>query len=228
MNIHVELPENKEEISVRIDEAKEIRSIVEKNNLNKCLEVGLAYGMSANYILSASSTVRLTSLDPFQKSDYNNLGLANIQQNGYSDRHIHIDKLSSIALPEMLSAGEKFDFVFIDGDHKFEAALIDFIYAAELVEIGGIIVVDDLWMRALQLVKEYVKRNRPDFQELKLNSVNLFAFKKISEDQRDGMFFREFYTRKGFLKYHLNRLAWEDKTVFGKLIKQVKNIVRGR
>lgn len=43
MNIHVELPENKEEISVRIDEAKEIRSIVEKNNLNKCLEVGLAY-----------------------------------------------------------------------------------------------------------------------------------------------------------------------------------------
>ena len=90
------------------------------------------------------------------------------------------------------------------------------------------IVFDDLWMRALRLVREYVNKNRPDFKEVEFSSDNIFGFKKVSDDYRDGMYFREFYTRKGFLKYHINRLAWENDTLTGKLLKKLKSTIKNR
>ena len=44
------------------------------------------------------------------------------------------------------------------------------------------------------------------------------AFQRIGKDERDGMVFKEFYTRKGYIKYHINRMAWERKNIFGKAV----------
>ncbi|MDG1186270.1 MAG: class I SAM-dependent methyltransferase [Schleiferiaceae bacterium] len=228
MKLNIELPSGKEEISIKLHEAEEIREKIIQNSYLKCLEVGLAYGMSANYILSSSEKVTLVSIDPFQENDYNNLGLQNISNNGFSHRHEHISELSITAFPELIKSGDKYDFIFIDGDHKFEGAFIDFIFSTYLINNGGMIVFDDLWMRALRLVREYVNKNRPDFKEVEFSSDNIFGFKKVSDDYRDGMYFREFYTRKGFLKYHINRLAWENDTLTGKLLKKLKSTIKNR
>ena len=228
MNLKITIPPGREEISIRRNEAEEIKNYISECKYYKCLEIGLAYGMSTNYILSSSNMVTLTSIDPFQKQDYDNLGLTNVKSNSYTERHKHISKLSSIALPELVQNGYKFDFIFIDGDHKFEGVLLDFIYSAELLSIGGSIVFDDLWMRGIILLKEYIKCNRPDFVEIPFNSPNIFGFKKVSIDTRDGMYFREFYTNKGFIKYHINRLSWENKTNLGKLIRHLKSIMKKR
>ena len=83
-------------------------------------------------------------------------------------------------------------------------------------------------MRGIILLKEYIKCNRPDFVEIPFNSPNIFGFKKVSIDTRDGMYFREFYTNKGFIKYHINRLSWENKTNLGKLIRHLKSIMKKR
>lgn len=180
--------------------------------------------MSANYILSSNDSITLTSIDPFQEQDYANNGLENLKKNGFHKRHQHINELSELALPELLRKEERFDFIFIDGDHKFEGALIDFYYASKLIEKGGIIILDDLWMRGLRLVKSYIEANREDFEVVNLTSKNLFGFRKTGNDRRDGMHFKEFYSAKGFLKYHVNRLAWENKTPLGRAINKLKSL----
>lgn len=223
-DIYIYIPAGKESISVKIDEAKEIRDVVSQFDFKRGLEVGLAFGMSANYILSSNDSITLTSIDPFQEQDYANNGLENLKKNGFHKRHEHINELSELALPELLRKEERFDFIFIDGDHKFEGALIDFYYASKLIEKGGIIILDDLWMRGLRLVKSYIEANREDFEVVNLTSKNLFGFRKIGNDRRDGMHFKEFYSAIGFLKYHVNRLAWENNTPLGRAINKLKSL----
>ena len=218
------IPEGKESISIKVNEAREIREIIRQFGFKKGLEVGLAYGMSANYILSSTDSITLTSIDPFQETDYDNMGLENLRSNGLLKRHKYINEFSEFALPELIRKGESYDFIFIDGDHKFEGALIDFFYASRLIENGGLIVFDDLWMRSLILVKRYIETNRNDFEIVNLNSSNLFAFKKRGNDTRDGMHFKEFYSTRGFFKFHINRLAWENKTLLGRLVNHLKSL----
>lgn len=56
----------------------------------------------------------------------------------------YVNALSQDALPTMQS---KFDFAFIDGDHGFPVAILDYYFMGKLLRPGGIMAVDDthLW-----------------------------------------------------------------------------------
>lgn len=222
----IEIPKERSVISIKVSEAEEIQHLIEQNGYTDCLETGLAFGQSACYMLSASTQPSLVSCDPFQIEDYNGIGLKNIKANGFSDRHTHIDKRSELALPQLIEEGRQFDFIFIDGDHKFDGAFVDFFFASKLLKKGGIIIFHDMWMRALVLTANYIKKNRSDFEVVKLKSGNMSGFRKIGNDNRDGMVFSEFYTTKNFFRFHINRLAWENKTIAGKLINRVKGLMK--
>jgi len=64
------------------------------------------------------------------------------------------------ALPRLCAEGERFDFVFIDGRHLFDCVLVDFFYVDRLLEVGGYVALDDLWMPAVRKVKSFILRNR--------------------------------------------------------------------
>lgn len=202
--------------------------MVEEHGFTRALETGLAFGASAIALLTASTSPSLTSIDPYQAVDYNNEGLRRIQESGTAPRHTHLNQSSDLALASLVQAGSNYDFIFIDGDHKFSGAFVDFHFASQLLQPGGVVVFHDLWMRSLILIRAYIKHNRPDFEEIALDSPNMAGFKRIDVDRRDGMVFREFYTYKGWLKYHINRLAWENQTVLGKVILRTKRLLKTR
>jgi SAM-dependent methyltransferase len=54
---------------------------------------------------------------------------------------------SLIALSEMVSNGEQFDFIYIDGSHTAPDVLTDAVLAFQLLPIGGVIVFDDYTWR---------------------------------------------------------------------------------
>ncbi|MAZ97459.1 MAG: hypothetical protein CMP53_08060 [Flavobacteriales bacterium] len=220
--------EKEHTISIKPHEAEVLKNLVQKYNVNNALEVGLAYGASAMTMLGANSQLTLTSCDPFQQADYQNSGLDKIAGAGFQSRHTHIKELSDRALPKLLVEGKTYDLVFIDGDHKFSGAFVDFHFAAQMIENNGIVVFHDMWMRALILIRSYINNNRPDLIEIPLNCANMCAFQRIGQDKRDGMVFNEFFTRKGYIKYHINRMAWERKTVFGKTVFKIKMILKRR
>ncbi len=198
----LQIPETDKKTPVRIEEAKFIYQFILDNQIHKTLEIGLGYGRSACYIMMATGLPHIT-IDPFQKH-YGYQAIKNIEAAGLTNRFTHIEDFSHFALPELCHKNEKFDFVFVDGDHKFDGILIDFYYASMLVKTGGYILFHDTWMRSTRLVNKFVEQNRHDFKTHPVPLANLHLIQKINDsDMRDGMYFREFYTPKSWLKHKL-------------------------
>jgi hypothetical protein len=52
---------------------------------------------------------------------------------------------STYELPRMLEAGQAFDLIYIDGSHTAWAVGVDLAYCAAILEVGGMMVLDDYW-----------------------------------------------------------------------------------
>jgi predicted O-methyltransferase YrrM len=78
---------------------------------------------------------------------------------GVRDHVEVIEEESQLALPRLVSEGRAFDLAFVDGDHRFESALIDLYFMTRLVRPEGLIVMDDMWLPSIRTAVAYVERN---------------------------------------------------------------------
>ena len=69
---------------------------------------------------------------------------------------------STYELPTMLKAGETFDVIYIDGSHTAWAVMTDLCYCAALLQVGGLMILDDYWHEESEIggpgVKQAVDR----------------------------------------------------------------------
>ncbi len=218
----LQIPETDKKTPVRVEEARFIYQFIQEKKISKTLEVGLGYGRSAAYIMLATQQPH-TAIDPFQKN-YGYQAVKNIQAAGLGAAFTHIEDFSHFALPELCHKNEQYDFIFIDGDHKFDGILIDFYFAAMLVKKGGYILFHDTWMRSTRLVNQFVEKNRHDFKTHPVALSNLHLIQKIQDtDPRDGMYFQEFYTTKSWFKYRLiTYLNDHPNSLLGKVKKLIR------
>ena len=166
------------------------------------------------------------AIDPFQ-SYYDDLALSNIKKLGFDNLLTFHRDYSHNVLPKKVLEGEKFEFVFIDGDHKFDGILVDFYYSDLLLEPNGYVLFHDTWMRSTQLVAQFIRKNRKDYQRIKTPLRNFDLYQKIDKDQRDGMFFSEFYTSRRILVHGLIRWMTTGKTnALKRLIHKLKNSIK--
>ena len=56
-----------------------------------------------------------------------------------------IKGFSTYELPKMLQAGRAFDLIYIDGSHTSWAVGVDLAFCSAMLEIGGLMVLDDYW-----------------------------------------------------------------------------------
>ena len=229
INAHMVIPEDKEFVSVKAEEAAFLFDFIRKNQLTKTLETGLGFGRSAIHILAAHSQKHL-AIDPFQ-SDYEYLALKNVETCGFKDKFEFIEDYSHNVLPQLvkeIDTNGKFDFIFIDGDHKFDGILVDFYYADLLLLQNGFIILHDSWMRSTQLVAEFIRKNKSNYTKIESPLRNFIIFQKTQkQDDRDGMHFREFYTNKSKLKYSLITWMISDGDSFLKrMAKKLKDAIK--
>ena len=177
--------------AIKKDEGREIQKIIKKYKFKKCLEIGMAFGISAFYILTANKNVSLISIDPFQKDpkQWDSSGLNLIKKLDIEEKHHFIEDKSYIALPQLLNTyGENyFDFIFIDGWHTFDYTLIDFFYADKLLRKDGIILIDDALNKGVEKFVKYIETNYKNYKKL-ATSVTQACFIKIDEDSREWFF----------------------------------------
>jgi hypothetical protein len=162
------------------------------------IEVGFGMGSSAAVILGARRLQRKPFVhlifDPFGLSE----GRGNVVQS-YLKEHFpkgfqRVMKKSEIGLASLLekqgpsSAG----LIFIDGGHRFENVMTDFVLSDQLCCIDGYVVLDDAWFPAIESVVNYVKANRPDYAVAHLAVPNCTVLKKIARDKRDWDSFKPF------------------------------------
>ena len=201
INKKLQIPDEDSSTPIKSTEAEFIYNFVKELKLTKTLETGFAYAKSASHIIAATQSKHI-AIDPFQ-SHYQNLGIENIKNLGFSEYLEFYNDYSHNVLPKLVTKKEKFEFIFIDGDHKFDGEFVDFYYADLLLEEGGYVLFHDTWMRSTRLVMAFIKKNRKDYRYIKTIYRNFGLFQKISKDDRDGMYYKEFFTLKSIFSHNL-------------------------
>lgn len=126
----------------------------------------MAFGISALFICEAMKQAtrdpRHIVIDPaqFAEAYWHGIGLANLERAGYRAFVELIEKPPQIALPELVAAGRKVHFAFIDGEHTFDHALVDFFFVDQLLTVGGVVVLDDTSWPAIRRVARFIASNR--------------------------------------------------------------------
>ena len=153
--------ENGETISftsaIDIDEAEFISWLIQKYHPVRTIEIGFAEGASSLAILDSLSGWKAehTIIDPFQSTQWKNIGVNLLNKFGYSNFKL-IEKKSEFALPDLLENNEKFDLAFIDGYHTFDHTLLDAFYLTKMLNTGGLLIIDDVQMPAINKCIRYL------------------------------------------------------------------------
>jgi predicted O-methyltransferase YrrM len=130
-----------------------IMQVFESVKPDASLETGFAYGVSTLFACSAlehnAKPARHIVIDPRQTADFDGIGLLNIKRAGY-DRFVELREApSEIALPELHQAKTRIQAAIIDGFHTFDHALVDFFYVNKMLDVGGVVIFDDVNMPSI-------------------------------------------------------------------------------
>jgi hypothetical protein len=133
-------------------------------NPKTTLETGLGYAGSATLLCELHQRAggegrRHHAIDPYQKEWWSNAGLRHLESSGLSQVFEHHNSLSSRALPKMFEAGMRFGLIYVDGSHLFEEVFVDFYYAQQMLETGGIIAFDDSSCGHVRKVLGFIRSN---------------------------------------------------------------------
>ena len=130
-----------------------IREVFESVKPDVSVETGFAYGVATLFACAGlehnQKPARHIVIDPLQSSMFHMIGMLNIERAGYG-RFVELREApSEIALPELLAADTRIQAAIIDGFHTFDHALVDFFYINKMLEIGGVVIFDDVNLPSL-------------------------------------------------------------------------------
>jgi len=149
----------------------------------RVLEIGMANGVSSAYIAKAMSNYadeqsQHVIIDPFQSSDWQGAGRHLLHRLSL-DHYAHIiEDYSFHAVPNLGQENRRFDFVFIDGNHCMDYTLSDILVCARVLDIGGVIALDDAMAYGVKLAIPYVDQYRPDLQRVLLDAPMAHWFRE--------------------------------------------------
>lgn len=182
----------------RENEHKEIRKALASTKAKQTLEVGFAYGTSAlvfaeHHQKMKNTGISHTIIDPNQyekgEGHWEGIGAENLKRCGFiKNRNWRLIEKSSIeALPALYNkfGGGWLDVALIDGWHLFDYTLLDVFYCLQMLKVGGILIVDDKRMKAINAVAKYITRAYSHVADICPSCKSMLIIKKKSEDKRD-------------------------------------------
>jgi predicted O-methyltransferase YrrM len=179
---------------ISIAQGAQINQIVRQSVAIKSLEIGFAYGFSAVWILDAlrsREALRHVAIDPFEMTHWGGVGLHQVKRLSVAPGFEWIEEESIHALPRLIKSEEKFDFIFIDGSHRFDNVLVDFYLSDQLVSPGGLLAFDDMWMPSIRTVVSFVLANR-QYKMVAQPVSNMMVLRKLGDENRDWRHFECF------------------------------------
>jgi predicted O-methyltransferase YrrM len=180
--------------AISLKQGAMINELMRTYSTERSLEIGFAYGFSTIWMLDAlrsRNTSLHISIDPFEKSHYGGIGLYQVQRLASKTSFNWKNDLSIHALSDLIREAAKFDFVFIDGNHRFDDVIVDFYLSDQILKPGGLIVFDDMWMPSIQAAVSFVLNNR-DYALVPQPVGNMTVIKKKRDDNRQWTHFNNF------------------------------------
>lgn len=198
--------------SISHDDGAAIYKVITDFNARRTLETGMAFGVSSLFILQAlkdNGGQLHVSIDPYQQTWWHNVGLANVERAGFASCHRFFNTHSGYAMTELIKNDERFDALFIDGNHRFEYSLFDVILGDRLLNKGGCMILHDTWMPSIQKVISFILRNRDESYQLApeygVGQVSRWrAAKRLAQNLRKNpydLFSARFFAKNTFFNY---------------------------
>ena len=118
-------------------------------------------------------------------------GPQNVEAAGLAGYVRFVSGDSSRTLPPLAEEGLQFDFVFIDGNHRFDFCLIDFFYSDRMLRVGGVMGFHDAHAEwpAVDKVLAFIETNRA-YESLG-NYRGIALYRKLRSDFENGKFDRD-------------------------------------
>jgi predicted O-methyltransferase YrrM/transposase-like protein len=179
---------------ISIEQGSVLHGLVREGGVTRSLEIGLAHGYSTVWILDALNQrdgAVHTAIDPFEKSIWHGIGLVQAGRLRTTARFEWVADYSIHALSRMIKDRDRFDFIYIDGNHRFDDVLVDFYLADQVMRVGGLMVFDDTWLESIQTVCNFVARNRA-YQVVSQPVEDICVLRKLRDDDRDWHHFNRF------------------------------------
>ncbi|HTT74735.1 MAG TPA: class I SAM-dependent methyltransferase [Candidatus Binataceae bacterium] len=192
--------------SVTAERGKFIGDLCRTEHAARALEIGMAWGLSTLFILAAlaengAGPGAHAVTDPFQFSRWHGAGLRTIRELGADAMIEFHEQRSELLLPELIKADRRFDFILIDGDHRFDGVFVDFVLVNRLLKPGGLVIFDDAWFDPVYLTCCYAETNcgytlvaqHPDYGVPSLSGrpdqgVQICAYRKPAKEAPRGFF----------------------------------------
>jgi cephalosporin hydroxylase len=137
----------------------------------RTLEIGLSFGGSALMFaathrdLNRSPANQHVAIDPFQSTVWDSCGLMALERAALREYIDFRAVFSAIELPRMMTAGDRFGLVYIDGSHLFEDVFVDAYFVTRLLEPGSVVTFDDSSNRHVSKVLSFLRTNYKDLLE---------------------------------------------------------------
>lgn len=162
-------------ISVASWRGEFVRNLCLAERATSSVEVGMAWGLSTLHIVEALLANGATGrthvvIDPMQSTMFHNAARRTLRESGVDEMVEFYEAPSDLVLPRLISEGRHFDFAFIDGDHRFEAAFLDVVLVDRLLKPGGVVAIDDTWSHPVYLACKFLEvyfRYTPVAEQLK-------------------------------------------------------------
>jgi len=151
-------------VAVGAAEGEALRECILREGATRTIEIGLGYGISALFVCegllrNGDATAKHVVVDPFQAARFGNCGLQVLEEAGVASLVEHDAEESQIALPRFVSEGRRFDFAFVDGNHRFDGIFLDLVYLGRLLHPGAIVLVDDYQLPAVARAASFCLTN---------------------------------------------------------------------
>lgn len=149
-------------ISVASWRGEFVRKLCLAERATSGVEVGMAWGLSTLHVVEALLANGATGraqvvIDPMQSSRFHNAARRTLRESDVDEMVEFHEAPSDLVLPRLISEGRHFDFAFIDGDHRFEAAFLHVVFIDRLLKPGGVVAIDDAWSHPVYLTCKFLE-----------------------------------------------------------------------
>jgi len=130
--------------------------LIAGHNIERALEIGTLFGFSTLFLAGALAETggeldtidirfpKRTWSDGQEIEDIHEVAERLVAEAGLSDRVTFHEGDSNGVLARLIEAGRKYGFALVDGSHRFEVALLDFIGVDRMLDVGGYLALDDV------------------------------------------------------------------------------------
>nr|WP_260395065.1 class I SAM-dependent methyltransferase [Sphingobium lignivorans] len=175
------------EWAIGLADGRFLFDLITENALALTIEIGLCEGASAVHMAAAHAVSGFGlhfAIDPFQHEYFGGQGVRSIDRFGLTSWFRHIPERSDRSLSSLAAAGVKFDLIFIDGDHRFDAVFNDYYWSDKVLRDGGYLIFDEAGRDCpTKRVSSFIQNNMKNY-ELRPGPSRFYVYQKITKDDR--------------------------------------------